>query len=571
MRASSPSRSPPRRSGSTAACRTRRSSPPARCSASTRSTPSAAPRPSRCSRTATEDVRRRSTWSPAPATSGSPPPSGCFTGGIGIDSEAGPTEIAILADDTADPVHVAADLISQAEHDPMAAAVLVTDSAELADAVERSWSRRSPPPSTPTGSCRRWTASSPAIVLVDGIERAAGRRRLRRRAPGDPDRRRRRRRRPGPQRRRDLRRPWRRSRSATTAPGPTTCCPPAAAPATPRGLSVQSFLRGIHVVDYDPDALAEVAGHVARSPRPRTCPRTAPPSGALRLEGADVTDSIDDLPLRDELRGKHPVRRPPARRPRTAEHQREPVPAARAAGRRHRRARRPRPPAAQPLPGPRRGRAAHRPRRLPHPHHRSRWAGAVWAANGSNEVIQQLLQTFGGPGRTAIGFEPSYSMHPIIAAAPAPAGSPGTARRRLHDRPERGRRAGRASTRPTSSSSPAQQPDRHRASTPETVLALYEAAAGMRRRRRGVRGVRPRRHALGADPARGPAEAGRLPHDVQGLRHGRARAWATWPPTPRSSTPSSWSACRTTCRPSPRPPRWPRWSTPTRCSATSSR
>ncbi|MFJ1811037.1 MULTISPECIES: histidinol-phosphate transaminase [unclassified Streptomyces] len=39
----------------------------------------------------------------------------------------------------------------------------------------------------------------------------------------------------------------------------------------------------------------------------------------------------------------------------------------------------------------------------------------VWAANGSNEIIQQLLQTFGGPGRTAIGFEPSYSMHGLIA------------------------------------------------------------------------------------------------------------------------------------------------------------
>ena len=39
----------------------------------------------------------------------------------------------------------------------------------------------------------------------------------------------------------------------------------------------------------------------------------------------------------------------------------------------------------------------------------------VWAANGSNEIIQQLLQVFGGPGRSAIGFVPSYSMHPIIA------------------------------------------------------------------------------------------------------------------------------------------------------------
>lgn len=41
----------------------------------------------------------------------------------------------------------------------------------------------------------------------------------------------------------------------------------------------------------------------------------------------------------------------------------------------------------------------------------------VWAANGSNEIIQQLLQAFGGPGRLALGFEPSYSMHRLIAAA----------------------------------------------------------------------------------------------------------------------------------------------------------
>lgn len=39
----------------------------------------------------------------------------------------------------------------------------------------------------------------------------------------------------------------------------------------------------------------------------------------------------------------------------------------------------------------------------------------IWAANGSNEILQQLLQAFGGPGRTAMGFEPSYSMHPIIS------------------------------------------------------------------------------------------------------------------------------------------------------------
>lgn len=69
---------------------------------------------------------------------------------VGIDAEAGPTEIAILADHTADPVHVAADLISQAEHDELAASVLVTP--------VRTW----PMPPTPNwlASCRlRCTAN----------------------------------------------------------------------------------------------------------------------------------------------------------------------------------------------------------------------------------------------------------------------------------------------------------------------------------------------------------------------------------------------------------------------------
>jgi len=56
-------------------------------------------------------------------------------GTVSIDSEAGPTEIAIIADASADPAFVAADLISQAEHDPMAASVLITDSEDLAAAV----------------------------------------------------------------------------------------------------------------------------------------------------------------------------------------------------------------------------------------------------------------------------------------------------------------------------------------------------------------------------------------------------------------------------------------------------
>ncbi|WP_100446214.1 histidinol dehydrogenase [Glycomyces xiaoerkulensis] len=63
---------------------------------------------------------------------------------VGTDTEAGTTEIAIIADDTADPVHVAVDLISQAEHDPAAASVLITDSAALAEAVDAELERRVP-------------------------------------------------------------------------------------------------------------------------------------------------------------------------------------------------------------------------------------------------------------------------------------------------------------------------------------------------------------------------------------------------------------------------------------------
>lgn len=63
-------------------------------------------------------------------------------GTVGIDSEAGPSEIAVLADDTADAVQVAYDLISQAEHDQLAASVLITDSEELARAVDAEIERR---------------------------------------------------------------------------------------------------------------------------------------------------------------------------------------------------------------------------------------------------------------------------------------------------------------------------------------------------------------------------------------------------------------------------------------------
>ena len=94
-------------------------------------------------------------------------------GVTGIDSEAGPTDILVIADAAADPAFVAADLVSQAEHDELAAAVLVTDSAELAAAVEALLDTLV----TTTTHSERVAASlggsQSAIVLVDDLDQAA--------------------------------------------------------------------------------------------------------------------------------------------------------------------------------------------------------------------------------------------------------------------------------------------------------------------------------------------------------------------------------------------------------------
>jgi len=88
---------------------------------------------------------------------------------IGIDSEAGPTEIAILADKSAFPADVATDLISQAEHDVIAAAVLVTDSQELIDAVHIELEKRVPATRHSDRIRTALTGVQSAAVLVDSI------------------------------------------------------------------------------------------------------------------------------------------------------------------------------------------------------------------------------------------------------------------------------------------------------------------------------------------------------------------------------------------------------------------
>lgn len=91
-------------------------------------------------------------------------------GVVGIDSEAGTTEIAILADATAQAPLVAADLISQAEHDPKAASVLVTDSADLADAVVLELARQAAATKHSARVLEALSGPQSGVVLVDDLE-----------------------------------------------------------------------------------------------------------------------------------------------------------------------------------------------------------------------------------------------------------------------------------------------------------------------------------------------------------------------------------------------------------------
>jgi histidinol dehydrogenase len=182
---------------------------------------------------------------------------------IGIDSEAGPTEVAILADDTADPAHVAADLISQAEHDPLAGAVLVTPSEALADAVLD----LVPGQVAATKHSDRITTalngSQSGVVLVDDLDAglrvvdayAAEHLEIQTRDAHDVAMR--------------VRNagaifvgPWSPVSLGDYCAGSNHVLPTGGCARHSSGLSVQSFLRGIHVVEYDEQALADVAAHI---------------------------------------------------------------------------------------------------------------------------------------------------------------------------------------------------------------------------------------------------------------------------------------------------------------------
>jgi len=184
-------------------------------------------------------------------------------GVVGIDSEAGPTEVAILADDSADAGHVAADLISQAEHDPLASAVLVTTSDELADQVVGTLAEYVAASKHVQRITAALTGAQSGIVLVDDLDvglqvvdaYAAEHLEIHTRDP-----------RAVALRVRNAGAifvgPWSPVSLGDYCAGSNHVLPTGGCARHSSGLSVQSFLRGIHVVDYDRRALADAAGYI---------------------------------------------------------------------------------------------------------------------------------------------------------------------------------------------------------------------------------------------------------------------------------------------------------------------
>ena len=184
-------------------------------------------------------------------------------GVVGIDSEAGPTEIAILADDSADAGILASDLISQAEHDVLAASVLVTDSAELADAVDAALEQQVAATKHRERVTTALSGEQSGIVLVDDLEAglavvdayAAEHLEIQTRdAAAVADR---------------VHNagaifvgPYAPVSLGDYCAGSNHVLPTSGSARFASGLSVQTFLKGVHVIDYDEAALRSVADKV---------------------------------------------------------------------------------------------------------------------------------------------------------------------------------------------------------------------------------------------------------------------------------------------------------------------
>ncbi|MGN6440928.1 MAG: histidinol dehydrogenase [Arthrobacter sp.] len=194
-------------------------------------------------------------------------------GVVGIDSEAGTTEIAILADDSAQPALVAADLLSQAEHDPKAASVLITDSEELATAVRAELALQAAATKHSARVQEALSGPQSGVVLVDGLEQgiaacdayaaehleimtrdaAAVAARIRNAGAifvGD----------------------YSPVSLGDYCAGSNHVLPTSGTAAFSSGLNVTTFLRATQVVNYNREALAEVSGHIESLSRAEDLP-----------------------------------------------------------------------------------------------------------------------------------------------------------------------------------------------------------------------------------------------------------------------------------------------------------
>lgn len=351
----------------------------------------------------------------------------------GIDAEAGPSEIAVLADEDADPRLVAKDLISQAEHDPAAAAVLVTDSPALADAVKTELARLAPRAKHAKRVTQALNGPQSAVVLTDDLDAAIAV--VNRYAPehlqimtkhalGVAER-------------------------ITAAgaifvgefspvplgdyvAGSNHVLPTGGTARFASGLNVMAFLKSTQIIDYTKDALAQVTPALVALANAEDLPAHGE-SALARFEedlGGACDPAEDDgtvaegregqggvrLPVRSELQDVEPYGAPVLDVPVRLNVNENPFEPAEevvdsiteavrdvATG-------------------------------LNRYSDRDAWelreqlssylqyeAGVnvkpsqIWAANGSNEIMLQLLQAFGGPGRLAMAQWPTYSMYPEYA------------------------------------------------------------------------------------------------------------------------------------------------------------
>jgi len=284
---------------------------------------------------------------------------------IGIDSEAGPTEIAVLADSSAIAADVAADLISQAEHDVIAAAVLVTDSLELAAAVEAELKVRVAATKHADRIKSALSGVQSAIALVDDMQQgldvvnayAAEHLEIQtRNSRSDAD----------------------KIRNAGAvfigrfspvslgdySAGSNHVLPTGGCACHSSGLSVQTFLRGLHFIEYVRPMSPYGAPQVPAVAALNTNENPYSPSPALQKA---ITDAVAKVAV--DL-NRYPDRDATIVRTKLATYINE-------------------------------GNGT------------SFTLDNIWAANGSNEIIQSIFLAFAQG--VVLGFTPSYSMHPLIA------------------------------------------------------------------------------------------------------------------------------------------------------------